>query len=535
MDVVDSMREASEALLDLLYNDALLNKSILVILSSLILFLMVYSFVKRIKRQWSSTYFIVLCFAVLFWAVCSLFMVFEVHFSKILSELGLIGILPIPALLCLHIRQQVSYKEQRVIFIILPLVIPVLLIFVLLRDLLFPGLLDILPPALESQWYLLVFYLYAIVCLVRAYLLCFDVLYQMPRRTRRSTRYLLVSITVFVILLALNGLFFDPPPYTITLKAITLLDFLLQLAAPVAFILVLYLLYTAMWVMPASEVIVTSREFVVGSLSTAVIILSRKKRILDWNKSEWGEEYPLPEPMFKEHIDRYRKRILNEYDCRTSPHDDDVIIVVQDGVEKHFYLTTHKAGNKKRVFGFIVEISEVTPLYTLLRKFEGIAYYDHLTKLYNRNAYLERVRTIVKEENMPLLIFVGDVNRLKLINDAYGHLLGDELLIMVADIIRKAMPHNAFVARIGGDEFVMLVPNGSEEMAEAFVRNVITRCSGKHHPLFDSPSISWGYTLMTSADQAYNAVFSEADAIMYHYKKIRHDFHSSGLLPDEEK
>jgi diguanylate cyclase (GGDEF)-like protein len=310
------------------------------------------------------------------------------------------------------------------------------------------------------------------------------------------------------------------------------MEILTPLGPPAILLFLLFPLFSSLKVMPASEVIVTSREFVVGSLSTAILILSSKLRILDWNRTDWGKGYPLPYPSFKEHIDHYRLRMLEENACRVSPHNNDIVIVEHEGMEKHFFITTRIAGNKKETFGYILEISEVTPLYTLLRHFEDIAYHDHLTKLYNRNAYLEVVKSFVSEENMPLLIFVGDVNLLKQLNDEHGHLMGDELLKTVANIIVRAMPRNAFAARIGGDEFVMLVPQGSDDIARKFAQDMINLCLATNHEVFGSPTVSWGYAIMTSMNQSYNEVFSQADRIMYQYKKTRHEFHSSGLLPD---
>ncbi|MCL1830397.1 MAG: GGDEF domain-containing protein, partial [Oscillospiraceae bacterium] len=167
-----------------------------------------------------------------------------------------------------------------------------------------------------------------------------------------------------------------------------------------------------------------------------------------------------------------------------------------------------------------------------LRNFEGIVLYDQLTQLHNRNAYIDVVNQIVKPENMPLVIFIGDVNRLKQINDSYGHQVGDELLVMVSNFIREVQPPGSFVARVGGDEFVLLIPGGSQELADQFVQDMIMRCSSVSHDVFGSPSISWGYSIMTSTDQSYNEVFSEADKIMYSYKRSRHAFRSSGLVPD---
>lgn len=534
MEASDSFHDTQSRLLELLYNEAILSQVALGILFFLCLFLFGHAFYKQIRQRWYCVYFILLCAAVILWSGLSLLVHLGWVSQEPLATLSFVAILPIPALMCLHVRQQVSYKRQHPFFVILTILVPCLLALLCVRDLFWPDAFATLPLAAKTSLYRVVYCLYAAFCLVRSYLLCFNVLYQMPKQTRRSTYFNLVGISAAIFLVFYGFYLSDPLGDPIVIEGISavLSEILLPLAPMIAAIIMFTSLYTALLEMPASEVIITSREFVVGSLSTAILVLSRSKKILDWNKEDWGGAYPFPKPRFKEPINVYRGRILERENHRISPHDENIIIVDHEGSEKYFYLTMQSAGNMKQVFGYILEISEVTSLYTLLRKFESIAYQDHLTNLYNRNAYLSFVDNVVRQENLPLLIFVGDVNGLKLLNDSHGHVYGDLLLVTVADIITQAQPKNAFAARIGGDEFVVLVAQGNKQIADTFVHDVITMCSAIHLDIIGSPSISWGYALMTSMDQSYNEVFSEADAIMYEYKKARHAFHSSGLVPD---
>ena len=89
------------------------------------------------------------------------------------------------------------------------------------------------------------------------------------------------------------------------------------------------------------------------------------------------------------------------------------------------------------------------------------------------------------------------------------------------------------VKEIGGDEFVLLVPNGSEETAVEFITKANTMCGSAQDDKANKPSVSWGYSIMTSIEQSYNELFAEADQMMYEYKKRRVEFSSSGTLPKE--
>lgn len=535
MEGSDLIQQTGGKVSDLLYEGALLSKSMFALICLLCLVLFFYSLYKQVQRRWQSTFFMALCASVFVWAILALLASFfnDEHTAQVLADLSLVGIIPIPPLLCLHTQKQVSFKEPRPLSVVLLFIIPAVLIFLQFSEVFFAQLIPRLPLFDNLEWYYLVFYLFSFAVLIRAYLLCFAVFFQMPPHMRRSTIYMLIGISAVAMLFTLNILWDDQ--IAAQIPAYRVLDILTPLAAPLAFVFLLYPLYSALRIMPSTDVIVTSREFVMGSLSTAILVLNHANKILDWNKSDWDSSFPLPEPRFRESYEGYRIRMLEKRICRISPHNENIVIAKKDEKETHFLLESHLVRNNKRSFGSIVEISDITPVYTMLHFFEQIARYDQLTGTFNRNAYLHRVTQIAQAHNMPLLILVGDINRLKYVNDTYGHLLGDQLLITITDIIKQAAPPEAFIARVGGDEFVILVPNSSAQVGEDFILNTAQLCSKIHHEVFGTPSISWGYAIMATADQSYNEVFSHADAMMYADKRAQQEFRSSGLIPEDSK
>jgi len=90
---------------------------------------------------------------------------------------------------------------------------------------------------------------------------------------------------------------------------------------------------------------------------------------------------------------------------------------------------------------------------------------DTLTGVYNRN-FFERKLSQIDQEDGNFGILVCDVDALKLVNDILGHIAGDEYLKTVAKIIQKNLPQGAFVARIGGDEFAILLKDTSQDELE---------------------------------------------------------------------
>lgn len=87
-----------------------------------------------------------------------------------------------------------------------------------------------------------------------------------------------------------------------------------------------------------------------------------------------------------------------------------------------------------------------------------ISYHDQLTGLYNRRFYEEELIRLDLKHNLPLSIVIADINGLKLVNDSFGHAVGDKLLKVVAGTIQKGLRSEDIMARYGGDEFVIIFP-----------------------------------------------------------------------------
>jgi len=101
-----------------------------------------------------------------------------------------------------------------------------------------------------------------------------------------------------------------------------------------------------------------------------------------------------------------------------------------------------------------------------------LSYHDVLTGLYNRRFYEIELKRLDTKRNLPISIIIGDVNGLKLVNDAFGHDKGDELLQKAATVIQSACRTDDIVARWGGDEFVILLPKTNTKEAEEIVDRI---------------------------------------------------------------
>jgi len=532
MELTDYFEELNSRIDILIFEEMWLSKIAYWLLGIVCMVFLTIAIVKLIKRKWNSLYLVVVFLLTFIWALFSLFALYSDGPASIdyYNAFRLIVFIPIPALLAVHIHRQVSYKSVRLIAGAFYILVPAFLIFVYSKGLHASYAQGVVFSDIFGGWYMHLFNFYAAVSIINSYLLCFNVFYQMPLRARRSTRSMLTSVITLMLLLFsyfawATGYVDNLPQDSIVLDAI------LPATIPVALIIFIYPLFDSMYIMPAADVIVTSREFVMKGLSTTVLVLNRNQLILDWNRKDWDLQNPLPKPIYKESYSVYLNRVMKMSAGKVSPHNSDIFILKADDNEYHFMQRIGEVGNKKSEMGYIVEIVEVSSLYTKLRYFEEIAHFDTLTGLYNRNAYIDYMNDILNDSNFPLLVLVADVNKLKQTNDIYGHIEGDNFIKCIADSIDGIKPDNAFLARVGGDEFVLLIPHGTAEFAEDFVHRAIEACGSVPHSGAFVPGASWGYALMTSSEQSYNDVFAEADKMMYEFKKNRIEFSSGGILP----
>ncbi|MEW8966931.1 HD domain-containing phosphohydrolase [Exiguobacterium alkaliphilum] len=162
-------------------------------------------------------------------------------------------------------------------------------------------------------------------------------------------------------------------------------------------------------------------------------------------------------------------------------------------------------------------IGDVTEKKKYEMEIEYLSYHDQLTGVKNRRYFDEALLTYDEEAYYPLALIVVDVNGLKLTNDAFGHLVGDRLLIEATNILKREVRGKDTVARIGGDEFVLILPNTSPNEA----RQLADRLSRMFHAksIEGLPiSASFGEAVKLDASMPIIEVFNLAEDRMYHHK-----------------
>jgi diguanylate cyclase (GGDEF)-like protein/PAS domain S-box-containing protein len=148
--------------------------------------------------------------------------------------------------------------------------------------------------------------------------------------------------------------------------------------------------------------------------------------------------------------------------------------------------------------------------------------HDTLTGLYNRAFFEAEMIRLAETDRFPASIVIADVDGLKRINDNFGHMVGDKLIQRAAHILRSAFRAEDVVARMGGDEFAVLLPDADEAVLLHCQRRVAAIMAAHNQVSPDSPiSISLGGA--TSPDgYVLMETYKKADQAMYHQKALSH-------------
>ena len=147
-----------------------------------------------------------------------------------------------------------------------------------------------------------------------------------------------------------------------------------------------------------------------------------------------------------------------------------------------------------------------------------LSYHDQMTDLFNRRYHEEAFLKLDSKDNLPLSIVVVDINGLKLTNDAFGHKEGDGLIRTIADILKSQCREGDVLSRIGGDEFVFLMPSTDLNEAEALIDCMKDTIRSRKKEGSAILSASFGCATKNHREESLEAVFTAADDNMYSQK-----------------
>ena len=160
------------------------------------------------------------------------------------------------------------------------------------------------------------------------------------------------------------------------------------------------------------------------------------------------------------------------------------------------------------------------------QKMYDAALHDGLTKAFNKRHFLDRMPTEIayaRRHTAPLTLLMLDADHFKQVNDRFGHLAGDQVLVTLSDIVRTALRTEDFFARYGGEEFAVLcrgVSLGNASILAERLRVLVETTSFEYQGQLMPVTISIGVAaLHDKMDDGGTALVADADAALYEAKR----------------
>ena len=333
-------------------------------------------------------------------------------------------------------------------------------------------------------------------------------LIHLPKKQRRQLSYLFLGMIIIFAMTLLAVL--DLLPYPIDL-------------APIGIQVMLAMFYYALFKLKSMDIVFISRDLIFENASSVILILDTDNSIVDYNKQAFEISKRIRiDDLIGMKGDLFVKAWQDSSQCHFFEEDPTIFTLVENQTDQHHQIQVNEmVGKRGGIIGSYMEIKDISPIMSLVHMLQDSAYYDSLTGLPNRNYFQKVLPKIDRPESIPLCVIVGDVNGLKPVNDTYGHVKGDILLKTISKALVQCAPDDAMFFRMGGDEFVGLLPRFTAELSQDFIQRTEKYLSQIDDPELGSASIALGSKIKTMPEERIEDMIKAADYEMYSTKRNR--------------
>jgi diguanylate cyclase (GGDEF)-like protein len=215
----------------------------------------------------------------------------------------------------------------------------------------------------------------------------------------------------------------------------------------------------------------------------------------------------------------FREQLIDLWDGKLFQRRE-VVNYALDGNALYVHLQFSVLPGRERDWSLVqVALTDITARKKAEAYLEFLGQHDVLTKLYNRSFYVEEMNRLERRGFFPVSIVIVDLNELKATNDQLGHAAGDTLLRRAGEVLNEAVDQPYHAARIGGDEFAVLLPTADEKEAET-VMETIEKLVELNNQFYSAMPISVSMGAATSnPGERLESVAKRADAAMYEAKR----------------
>ncbi|WP_322102606.1 diguanylate cyclase domain-containing protein [Paraburkholderia sp. J41] len=231
----------------------------------------------------------------------------------------------------------------------------------------------------------------------------------------------------------------------------------------------------------------------------------------------------LPDVFRDEMRPHFREQLLDLWEGRLFQQRE-VVNYALDGSELNVHLQFSVfPGHETKWDLVLLALTDITARKKAEAYLEFLGKHDVLTKLKNRSFYVDELNRLQRKGPFPVSAVVLDMDNLKTVNDQLGHAAGDALLRRAGEALAKAIQKPYQAARIGGDEFAVLMPGADLRDAE-IVADSITKLVELNNQFYGGPKLSFSLGV-ASCEEGDNveSMLRDADAAMYEAKRRRNE------------
>jgi diguanylate cyclase (GGDEF)-like protein/PAS domain S-box-containing protein len=212
-------------------------------------------------------------------------------------------------------------------------------------------------------------------------------------------------------------------------------------------------------------------------------------------------------------------RVIRE-EAQAVDRPDEAILLAKNGSATPIeYRAATIRDNTGHEVGLVLIFHDITQRKQAEEKLHYLSTHDALTGLYNRAYFEEELARLERGRHFPVSIIIGDIDRFKATNDAYGHGTGDKLLREAAQLLKGAIRGEDVITRIGGDEFAILLPKtGTTATIEAIAR--IQESLATYNATHEDCPLAISFGAATADTGPLTDTLKEADKRMYREKQV---------------
>lgn len=250
-------------------------------------------------------------------------------------------------------------------------------------------------------------------------------------------------------------------------------------------------------------------------------VLDVNQYTLDMFKADSKKELltRLPDVFREEMIPSFREQLIDLWEGRLFQQRE-VLNHTLDGSPLNIHLQFSVFGGHEDSWDqVLLALTDITARKKAETYLEYLGKHDVLTKLKNRSYYVDELNRLTRKNILPTSVMVLDLNHLKETNDHLGHISGDALLQRVGEVLLQAVDKPWHAARVGGDEFIVLMPGADEAAAQAVADNIV-KLTALNNQFYGTPAIALSIGIATAREpNSLEATLRLADQRMYANKR----------------